>query len=83
MILPEKYTEEMKSLLKNEYDDYLAAMDQPYVRSIRINTLKISPEEFMKISPFDLTPVPWCREGFYVNEDERPGTHPYYYAGLY
>ena len=52
MILPEKYTEEMKSLLKNEYDDYLAAMDQPYVRSIRINTLKISPEEFMKISPF-------------------------------
>ena len=83
MDLPENYLQKMKELLKDEYDAYLSAMQEEPVTAIRINTLKISVEEFQKISPFPLTPVPWCREGFYVPEDARPGTHPYYYAGLY
>jgi len=73
----------MKDLLQNEYDDYLKAMQEPPLSSLRINTSKISVEEFLKISPFNLSPVPWCSNGFYYGENERPGTHPYYYAGLY
>ncbi len=83
MNLPESYLQKMQDLLKDEYEDYLAAMQRPHVNSIRINTNKISAEEFMKISPFPLEPVPWCAEGFYVPDDARPGVHPYYYAGLY
>jgi NOL1/NOP2/sun family putative RNA methylase len=83
MNLPESYLQKMQDLLKDEYEDYLAAMQMPHVNSIRINTGKISAEEFMKISPFPLEPVPWCAEGFYVPDDARPGVHPYYYAGLY
>ncbi|MBR4163251.1 MAG: RsmB/NOP family class I SAM-dependent RNA methyltransferase [Solobacterium sp.] len=83
MNLPENYLSEMKDLLQNEYDDYLKAMQEPPLSSLRINTSKISVEEFLKISPFTLSPVPWCSNGFYYGENERPGTHPYYYAGLY
>lgn len=83
MNLPENYLRKMQGLLKNEYEEYLAAMEEAPVVSIRVNTNKISAEEFKRISPFDLIPVPWCAEGFYVPEDVRPGTHPYYYAGLY
>lgn len=83
MELPEKYKQEMAALLKEDLDDYLQAMEQKSFSCIRVNTLKISVEEFLKISPFELTPVPWCTEGFYVSSEERPGTHPYYYAGLY
>ena len=83
MNLPESYLQKMKGVLKDEYEDYLQAMQEPPVTSIRINTGKITVEEFQKISPFPLEPVPWCREGFYVPSETRPGTHPYYYAGLY
>ena len=83
MKLPEKYLSEMKDLLQDEYEDYLRSFDEPPAGCIRINTARITVEEFLKISPFPLTPVPWCSSGFYYPEDCRPGTHPYYYAGLY
>ncbi|MDO4413849.1 MAG: RsmB/NOP family class I SAM-dependent RNA methyltransferase [Erysipelotrichaceae bacterium] len=83
MKLPETYLEKMSLLLKDDMNEYLDAMEKHPFSCIRINTGKISVEEFMRISPFELTPVPWCPEGFYVNENERPGLHPYYYAGLY
>jgi tRNA (cytosine49-C5)-methyltransferase len=38
-------------------------------RSIRVNTLKSTVSEIKKrLSPeWDLTPVPWCKEGFWIN----------------
>lgn len=82
MELPEEYLDEISTFMPG-YDRYLQAMKEKPLTAIRINTNKISAEEFRKISPFALEPVPWCREGFYVDSNERPGTHPYYYAGLY
>ncbi|MCB9361802.1 RsmB/NOP family class I SAM-dependent RNA methyltransferase [Candidatus Woesearchaeota archaeon] len=37
-------------------------------RAIRVNTLKISVEEVVRrLSPeWELTPVPWCKEGFWI-----------------
>jgi len=37
-------------------------------RSIRVNTLKISiPDLLERLSPeWDLTPIPWCKEGFWI-----------------
>jgi NOL1/NOP2/sun family putative RNA methylase len=49
---------------------------------LRVNTLKITKDEFEKISPFSLRPVPWEENGFYVTE-EKIGRHPYHFAGLY
>ena len=83
MTLPEKYLENMHELLKDDYRRYLDCFNMPSFNGLRVNTSKISVEEFLRISPFHLEPVPWCKEGFYYQEDDRPSTHPYYSAGLY
>lgn len=53
------------------------------VSGLRVNTLKTTTEEIRQQLPFNLQPVPWCREGFYYNHEDRPGLHPLYRAGLY
>lgn len=81
--LPEKFLENMKSLLGDEYDDYLNSFNNERVYGLRINTNKISVKDFLKINPFNLTPIPWTDDGFYYEADQQVTKHPYYYAGLY
>ena len=81
--LPESYLENMKILLQDEYDQYLESFNNDRVYGLRVNTSKISVEEFIKISPFHLSPIPWTDDGFYYDENDKPAKHPYYYAGLY
>ncbi len=83
MKLPENFTIRMEQMLGPEYEDFIASYEEPRNYGIRINTLKLSTEEFLKISPFKLKPVPWAHEGFYIGEEDRPAKHPYYHAGLY
>lgn len=59
MELPVKFKEQMKELLQEEYGDYLNSFDHDRYYGLRVNTLKISVEEFLKISPFKLKPIPW------------------------
>ncbi len=70
-------------MLGEDFDAYEASLDQPMYHGLRVNTAKISVEEFLRISPFSLTPVPWCDTGFYLDEDNKASKHPYYFAGLY
>ena len=81
-MLPDKYLNAMKSLLKDEYDDYLACFDNPQIHSLRVNTSKISVDRFKEIFPYNLEQVPWCKDGFYF-DDLSISKHPYYYSGLY
>lgn len=84
MNLPIQYQENMKELLKDEYDDYLSSLDKKHYSGLRVNTHKISVEDFLKISPFELIKVEWCKTGFYYDSEKyQPAKHPYYYAGLY
>ncbi len=83
MELPLKYENEMRELLKEEYPAYIAAMAEKSVQSLRINTLKTLPEAFSRNVSFCQSPVPWCQSGYYYPEDLRPGTDPYYSAGVY
>lgn len=84
MELPKLFEDTMKNLLGDEFDSYAACLNEPMHHGIRINTSKISVEDFLKINPFHLKPVPWCANGFYYDETiDKPSKHPYYYAGLY
>lgn len=84
MNLPSAFEEKMRDLLGAEYEDYLNCFEEPRHYGLRVNTDKISVEEFLKIAPWDLTPVPWIHNGFYYNgEKDQPAKHPYYFAGLY
>ena len=83
MNLPEEYLCNMQDLLKQDFQKYLDCFSVPACTGLRVNTSKISVEDFLKISPFHLEPVPWCAEGFYCKEEDKPSLHPYYHAGLY
>ena len=84
MRLPDIFKEQMKNMLGDEYDSYIESLDKPMYHALRVNTLKISVEDFLKISPFELAPVPWSNNSFYYDENScTPSKHPYYYAGLY
>jgi NOL1/NOP2/sun family putative RNA methylase len=73
----------MAALLQEEWPRLLAEWEKPPYLGLRVNTLKISVEDFLSRVPFELSPVPWCREGFYLTGENRPGKHPYYQAGLF
>jgi 16S rRNA C967 or C1407 C5-methylase (RsmB/RsmF family)/NOL1/NOP2/fmu family ribosome biogenesis protein len=83
MELPGSYLEEMRGLLKDDFAAYLASLQQPATTALRVNTAKITVEDFVARSPFPLEPVPWCPEGFYYPPSRQPAQHPYYFAGLY
>lgn len=74
MKLPVAFENKMKGLLKDEYEAYLASYDLPKYQGFRINTLKISLEEWEKINPFkEVKPVPWCHDGFYYSQMRNQG----------
>ncbi|MFC4075688.1 RsmF rRNA methyltransferase first C-terminal domain-containing protein [Salinithrix halophila] len=84
MRLPEDYVKQMEILLKEEIDSFLSTYQEEPSRGLRINSLKISADEAMDRLPFDLTPIPWCKEGFfYDHHRDRPGKHVFHAAGLY
>lgn len=82
MNLPIEFVERMKSGLGENFEKFLSSYDRPAEKGLRVNTLKISAEEFKKISPFSLEQVPWEENGFYV-ADEGLGKTLYHAAGLY
>jgi NOL1/NOP2/sun family putative RNA methylase len=73
----------MRVLLQEEFPAFLASYTEPRYYGLRVNTLKVTVEQFRLLSPFPLTEIPWLKEGFYYEEGERPGKHAYYNAGLY
>lgn len=83
MDLPETFKIQMKKLLGSEYEAYERSFEEPRVCGLRVNTLKISVEEFLRITPFSLEPVSWAPDGFYYDPSQEVAKHPHYYAGLY
>ncbi|NOH26045.1 16S rRNA (cytosine(1407)-C(5))-methyltransferase RsmF [Vibrio europaeus] len=73
--LPEEFLSEIESILPQglNMDDFVAACQRPLRKSIRVNTLKITVEEFLeraKSKGWQLEAVPWCDEGFWIEADE-------------
>lgn len=83
--IPPLFLERMARFLGVEFDDFANAMQQTPVSGLRVNTLKLSPEQFERISPFDLgEKIPWCDSAFILPPPSfSPGLHPYHLAGLY
>ncbi len=79
--LPDSYTDRMKDLLKGDYDDYLNALEEAPKKAFRVNTDKISLDDFRKINPFGNKEIDYCENGFYLNL-EKAGNHPYHHAGM-
>lgn len=81
--MPKEYLAAMKNLLGDEYADYVESLNRKPFYGIRLNSLKIGKEEFLKRIQKDLREIPWIENGYYTDENDRFSKHPYYYAGLY
>jgi len=74
-IFPEKFLDRYKKILsKKEFEKFLFYSQKPLRKSIRINSLKISVEEFKKISEknnWKLLEIPWSKNGFWIDRENR------------
>lgn len=70
-------------------DDFISACQRPLRKSVRVNTLKISVDEFVaraESKGWQLSPVPWCEQGFWIEADESEvplGNTAEHMAGLF
>ncbi len=79
--LPLEFQERMKNLLGDEYEDFIKSYDEKPQRAFRVNTDKISLEEFEKLNIFSTEKIPYVENGFYFDYDGI-GNHPYHHAGM-
>ena len=80
--LPVAFKERMTAMLgEEEFSRYEASFEESAVRAFRVNTEKISLEDFASINPFSNTPIPYVKNGFYMEYD-KAGNHPYHHAGM-
>jgi len=72
----------MKRLLgEEEFALYEASFQENAVRAFRVNTEKISVQEFAQIDSFSSEPIPYVETGFHLNYD-KVGNHPFHHAGM-
>lgn len=74
--LPTSFCASMQSLLGTEATDFLQAILQEPVVSIRCNDKK-------SINTHELSPVPWCPDAYYLSERPVFTLDPFFHAGAY
>lgn len=77
MNLPHDFVEEIKTLIPNEIDSFLASLNEPSTTSIRINTYKGG------VANDNLEPVLWSKNGYYLSEREAFTFDPNFQSGRY
>lgn len=74
----------MKALLGDEYNSFLEYYEGKNFRGLRVNTLKCSVEKLKSLIGFELTPTPFCAEGFYIPGGvQSPGNSPLHHCGAF
>lgn len=79
--LPEGFRVQMQELLGDDYDNFIAAMQQNPAVSIKLNRRKCTDPAVIGYEGF--TPVPWCRSGFYLPERPVFTLNPLLHAGAF
>ena len=83
MDFPVSFTEKMKAILGDEFEDFLKGYDRTRHYGLRVNRTKLTAEQFERMSMYDLKPVPWIDNAFEYEDSVSPAKHPYYFAGMY
>lgn len=81
--LPEQFVHRMQCMLGDSYPSFLRALLENRETGLRANTLKQDVQQFVEGMPFSLEKVPWAAEGFFYEEEEKPGRSAYHEAGAF
>ena len=82
--LPPEFVNSMDSLLKSAAADFWHALkENPPFTGLRVNTEKAGLDTIQHISSGEISPLPWEKNGFLVQNAEGLGKHPFHAAGLY
>ncbi|MEE1219421.1 MAG: RsmB/NOP family class I SAM-dependent RNA methyltransferase [Ruminococcus sp.] len=74
----------IKSLLGDEFEDFLKFYEADNFRGLRVNTLKCSVDKLKSLLDFKLKNTPFCNEGFYIPENVVSlGNNPLHHAGAF
>lgn len=77
-----EFLSKMKTILKDEFDEFEKSLSLPSVKSLYVNQNKIDVEKFKKIIDFNLEQIPYEKAGFYI-ENQKYGRHPLHHAGAF
>ena len=85
LTLPREFAERMREMLGEDFPAFCESYAKPSHPSLRVNTLKLTPNQLRELAPFAGREVPWQANGFYYPADGeiRPGKHPLHEAGAY
>ena len=79
--LPEAFIARMRAQLGSHADAYFSALDEPYLRGLRLNPRKQISEELVEGIG---VPVPWnAQHGRYLSAESAAGLDPLHEAGAY
>lgn len=82
--LPREFVSRMRSELGDAFEAFIASYDRSPVRALRVNTLKLSVEEALRLLPWNTAPSELLEESRILLESaEHIGAHPYHMAGLF
>ena len=83
--LPEPFLSRMERLLGEEYQAFFRSYSDERTQGLRLNPLKSGGEtDIEKLTAlFGLRKVHWAKEGYYYQEETRPGKHVFHDAGVF
>ena len=80
--LPEEFLNRMKEMLQEDFEDFYQSYQNPRTYGLRVNTSKITCEEFEKIVPFPVERIPWTTNGYFYKEDSRPSRSAIHFSSI-
>lgn len=82
-MLPERFKERMKDMLGEEYSAFEAALEEPNVRAIRVNTTKVAVDSFLSTTALTLSPISYAKDGFIPENCDGIGKTAEHHAGMF
>lgn len=77
------YLQRMQNLLNEEFDAYMQSLEKDTNKGMRVNTLKISIQDFFRLTNWALEKSPFADNGYYLDRDRVYGNTLPFEAGLF
>lgn len=82
-MIPERFLSRMKEMLGDGYEAFESALGEKNVRAVRVNTAKLSVEDFLAKTTLTLSPIGYAEDGFIPDNADGIGKSAEHHAGMF